>query len=101
MLQTPIETDAVRSVGEPRAGFVSGFLGMTYQLGAALGIAAATVSVQRWARRGSRRALSRASPHRLQRAGLTQGRSRASSARQVLAELPVLSSPRPIAWPAR
>jgi EmrB/QacA subfamily drug resistance transporter len=46
LLQTPLETDAVRAAGEPRAGLVAGFLGMTYQVGAAVGIAAATISVQ-------------------------------------------------------
>jgi EmrB/QacA subfamily drug resistance transporter len=73
MLQTPIETDAVRSVGEPRAGFVSGFLGLTYQLGAALGIAAATVSVQLLGSPRLERALSSegVAPEALRRAGLT------------------------------
>ncbi len=72
MLQTPIETDAVRSVGEPQAGFVSGFLGLTYQLGAALGIAAATVSVQLLGSPQLERALSShgVAPGALRRAGL-------------------------------
>ncbi len=46
MLQTPIETSAVSSVGEQDAGFASGFVGMVYQLGAALGIAAASAGLQ-------------------------------------------------------
>ena len=63
----------MRSVGEPQAGFVSGFLGLTYQLGAALGIAAATVSVQLLGSPRLESALSNegVAPDALRRAGLT------------------------------
>jgi EmrB/QacA subfamily drug resistance transporter len=93
MLQTPIETDAVRSIGEPRAGFVSGFLGMTYQVGAALGIAAATLTVEVLG--GSR--LDRLLDEQgitttaLQRAGLTQSQVEGKlGTRDVVSELPGL-----------
>jgi Na+/melibiose symporter-like transporter len=93
VLQTPIETDAVRSVGEPRAGFVAGFLGMTYQVGAALGIAAATLTVEVLG--GSR--LDRLLDEQgitttaLQRAGLTQAQVEGKlGTRDVVSELPGL-----------
>jgi EmrB/QacA subfamily drug resistance transporter len=95
MLQTPIDTDAVRSVGEPRAGFVAGFLGMTYQLGAALGIAVATVGVQALgaARLDDLLLRDGITTTALQRAGLTQGQVEGKlGTREVLAELPGLSA---------
>src|SRR5215211_1217791 len=93
MLQTPIETDAIRSVGEPRAGFVAGFLGMTYQLGAAFGIAAATISVQTVGSSRLDALLARedVTTTALQRAGLTQSQVEGKlGTRDVLAELPGL-----------
>jgi EmrB/QacA subfamily drug resistance transporter len=93
ILQTPIETDAVRSVGEPRAGFVSGFLGMTYQVGAALGIAAATLSIQTLgsARLDDLLADERITTTALQRAGLTQAQIEGKlGTRDVVSELPGL-----------
>jgi len=93
MLQTPIETDAVRTVGAPRAGFVAGFLGMTYQLGAALGIAAATISVQTLgsARLDALLAREDVTTTALERAGLTQSQVEGKlGTRDVLGELPGL-----------
>jgi EmrB/QacA subfamily drug resistance transporter len=91
VLQTPIETDAVRSAGEPRAGFVAGFLGMIYQLGAALGIAAATISVQTVGSARLDALLDRQgiTATALQRAGLTQAQLEGKlGTRDVLRELP-------------
>jgi EmrB/QacA subfamily drug resistance transporter len=93
MLQTPIETDAVRSAGEPRAGFVAGFLGTTYQLGAAIGIAVATVSIQTLGAARLDALLSREgiTTTALQRAGLTQSQVEGKlGTRDVLDELPGL-----------
>jgi EmrB/QacA subfamily drug resistance transporter len=93
VLQTPIETDAVRSVGEPRAGLVSGFLGMTYQVGAALGIAAATLSIQALgtSRLGQLLAEEGITTTALQRAGLTRAQVEGKlGTRDVISELPGL-----------
>jgi MFS family permease len=93
MLQTPIETDAVRSVGEPRAGFVSGFLGMTYQLGAAVGIVAATAAIQALgaARLDALLTERGITTTALQRAGLTKSQVEGKlGTHDVLSELPGL-----------
>jgi EmrB/QacA subfamily drug resistance transporter len=93
MLQTPIETDAVRSAGEPRAGFVAGFLGMTYQFFAAIGIAVATVSIQTIGAARLDNLLTREgiTTTALQRAGLTQQQVEGKlGTREVLEELPGL-----------
>lgn len=93
MLQTPIETDAVRSAGERRAGLVSGFVGMTYQVGAALGITAATVAVQALgsARLGQLLADQGVTTTALQRAGLTRSQIEGKlGTRDVIGELPGL-----------
>jgi EmrB/QacA subfamily drug resistance transporter len=93
MLQTPVETDAVRSAGELRAGLVSGVLGMTYQVGAALGITAATVAVQALgsARLGRLLADQGVSTTALQRAGLTRSQLEGKlGTRDVIGELPGL-----------
>jgi EmrB/QacA subfamily drug resistance transporter len=93
MLQTPIETDAVRSVGEPQAGFVSGFLGMTYQLGAAVGIVAATAAIQALgsARLDARLREQGVTTTALQRAGLTKSQVEGKlGTHDVLSELPGL-----------
>jgi EmrB/QacA subfamily drug resistance transporter len=93
MLQTPIETDAVRSVGEPRAGFVSGFLGMTYQVGAALGIAATTLTVEVIGGSRLEKLLDEQgiTTTALQRAGLTEAQVKGKlGTRDVISELPGL-----------
>jgi EmrB/QacA subfamily drug resistance transporter len=93
MLQTPIETDAVRSVGEPQAGFVSGFLGMTYQLGAAVGIVAATAAIQALgsARLDARLREQGVTTTALERAGLTKSQVEGKlGTHDVLSELPGL-----------
>jgi MFS family permease len=93
MLQTPIETDAVRSVGEPRTGFVSGFLGMTYQLGAAVGIVAATAAIQALgsARLDARLREQGLTTTALQRAGLTKSQVEGKlGTHDALSELPGL-----------
>ena len=93
MLQTPIETEAVHSVGEPRAGFVSGFLGMTYQVGAALGIAATALSIQAIGGARLERLLDElgVTTTELQRAGLTQAQVEGKlGTRDVISELPGL-----------
>jgi EmrB/QacA subfamily drug resistance transporter len=95
VLQTPIETDAVRTVGEPQAGFVSGFLGMTYQVGAALGIAAAALSIQALGGARLARLLDEQgiTTTELQRAGLTHAQVEGKlGTRDVISELPDLDA---------
>jgi EmrB/QacA subfamily drug resistance transporter len=45
LMQTPMEIEAVDAAGEERASFVSGFLGLLYQVGAGLGVAASTAAL--------------------------------------------------------
>ena len=92
MLQTPSETDAVRSAGAPRAGFVSGFLGMTYQLGAAVGTVAATAAIQALgsARLDALLTERGITTTALERAGLTKTQVEGKLGTHVLTELPRL-----------